>query len=36
MLKWILYSASVFILTFGLFAIILSGTEGELEDEFTD
>jgi len=35
MLKWILYGISVFMLTFGLFAI-LSGTEGELEDDFTE
>lgn len=35
MLKWILYGISVFMLAFGL-AAILTGTEGELEDDFTD
>lgn len=36
MLKWILYGISVFMLAFGLAAIITAGTEGELEDDFTD
>lgn len=35
MLKWIVYGMTVFILSFGL-AAILTGTNGELEDDFTE